>query len=80
MKRTDGMPEWVYWGLWGIRSRVVALGFMWFCVLAGMAAVWIALDYPLAWLGLEFFVAAGWYWLAVRWADAHDAWAPATSD
>ena len=80
MERIDDMPEWVYWGLWGIRSRGVALGFMGFCLLAGIASVWIALDYPLAWLGLEFFFAAGWYWFAVRWVDAHGAWpSPARS-
>ncbi len=27
MKKKENMPSWAYWGLWGINSRKVALGY-----------------------------------------------------
>lgn len=74
------MPEWVFWGLWGIDSRGVALAFVWVCLLLGIALMAVGLRYPQAWYGGILFAAAAWYWLAVRWADRHHAWDSTASE
>ena len=73
MKKTDNMPEWVYWGLWGIGSRKVAWGFLVFSVLLTLVAI------PIGVLIREYsfflvIAAPVWYWFSIRWADKNDAW------
>lgn len=42
MQKQGGMPQWVYWGLWGINSRGTALGFFRFCIAVGVLCIPLA--------------------------------------
>ncbi len=78
MKKKENMPLWAYWGLWGIHSRKVALGFVvvtgvvsLLCIAVGiMVHAYTLLSFPLVPL---------WYWLSLKWADNNSAW-DATED
>ncbi len=74
MQRKKGMPELVYWGLWGINSRGVALVFCWLCVVAGIVGTIYGFIDPRAFAGIGLFLAAGWYYYAIKWVDANSSW------
>ncbi len=74
MKRKENMPELVYLGLRGVNSRAVAVGLLWFCIIAGIvSAIYVFAD-PRAYYGLVMLPAAAWYWYAIKWADRNSAW------
>jgi hypothetical protein len=62
-------PLLVSLGLWGIKTRQMALAFMWLCI--AIAAVSAILKF---WFGLFLLIAAWWYWYALRWVDKHGGW------
>jgi len=66
---TVSKPFLVRLGLWGVKSRRVALAFMWTCV--ALLVISAALQ---VWNGLAFGVAALWYGYAVRWMDKNSGW------
>lgn len=87
MKREDNMPSWVFWGLWGISSRRVA---MYMAIVLGMLALApIAVMVYLVSLSvqltlLNWFVFVGcfvfeiamlfWSWSAIKWVDNNSRW------
>lgn len=73
MEKTENMPPWVYWGLWGINSRKVALGFSIFTLIIFLCLIPIGImiqDYVL----IGFIFVPLWYWLAIRWVDKNSSW------
>ena len=38
MRRSEDMPDWVYWGLFGLNARWMAQVFLWLCVGLSAAA------------------------------------------
>lgn len=74
MKRTESMPLLVYWGLYGINSKASALGFMWISIALALASLAYGFIDPLGFSGAVFFVAAGWYWYAIKWVGKHSSW------
>ena len=62
-------PLWVTVGLWGLSTRSVAWAFVVISVLVAMGSIvfW-------TWWGALVFLAALWYWLAIRWVDQNDSW------
>jgi hypothetical protein len=74
MKRKDNMPELVYWGLWGIKSKGVALGFMWFSIVLAAGCFVVGYLRPKAFLGVLLLIAAAWYWYSIRWVDKNSTW------
>lgn len=62
-------PVWVRMGLWSIGSRSTALTYMVVCI--GLALGSIALGFR---VGALFFLAAAWYWSALRWVDKNALW------
>src|SRR5665213_3269955 len=68
-------PLWVAIALWGIKSRLVAVVFVWLCVAFGVgvlvARFWFGLDLfvgpEFLFLGLLFLLTAAlWDWAAIR--------------
>lgn len=74
MKKTDGMPEWVYLALVGINSRGAAMVFFWLCIILALGALAASLIEPLALLGSALLPAALWYRFAIKWMDRHAQW------
>jgi hypothetical protein len=74
MKRKENMPVFVYWGLWGIKKRFVAMCFLWVSVIMGVVSVLLGFTYPRAFFGILLFLAAFWYGYAMRWVDKNSAW------
>lgn len=73
MKRKDNMPAWVYWGLWGIRTRRLAMLFVVFSMILSLIIVPSGVatqDFVL----IAFAIVPLWYWLSVRWVDANSSW------
>lgn len=73
MNRTEKMPSWVYWGLWGIRKRSVGVFFLVLSVVLTLIIVPYAIvtkDYKLC----VFAVAPVWYWYAIKWVDVNSSW------
>ena len=73
MKRTENMPSLVYWGLWGIRSRAVAVGFLMLSLLLTLLVVYVSVmlnNYKY----LIFVLAPLWYWYAIKWVDKNASW------
>ena len=59
-------PLLVSLGLVGIKTRQLALTFVWLCI--GLAVASVIFRF---WLGLVMLIAAWWYWYALRWVDKH---------
>ena len=76
MKRKDNMPLLVFWGLYGIKSRASAQGFMWLSVLLTLALVahGILIRKAFQPSALLLSLAAAWYWYAINWVDKHASW------
>jgi hypothetical protein len=62
-------PLWVKVGLWGIKTRSVAWAFVVLSIAVGIG--WMIY---MSWLGSIMFLAALWYWLAIRWVEQNDSW------
>lgn len=62
-------PVWVQLGLWGLGTRSVVIAFFVLSVVVATAlcAVW-------SWWGALLYLAAAWYWFAMRWVDKNDSW------
>jgi hypothetical protein len=74
MKQKDNMPLLVYWGLYGINSRILAQGFMWLCVFLAAGFVSYGFVSQAGYQGAVFIFAAAWYWYAINWVDTHSSW------
>ncbi len=75
MNKKKDMPEWVYWGLWGIKSRKTAWVFCWVCILLALVSMLLALFFERKiWAGGLLFLAAGWYWASIKWVDENSSW------
>jgi hypothetical protein len=73
MKKKENMPSWVYWGLWGINSRKVALAFVVVTVILSLIVIPLGImvgDYTL----LSIVLVPIWYWSSLKWADKNSAW------
>lgn len=73
MKRMENMPLWVYWGLWTINSRKVAMMYLFLAVLLSFILV------PYAFMIEKYYyflvvVSPLWYWGSIKWADNNNAW------
>ncbi|TAL27492.1 MAG: signal peptidase I [Alphaproteobacteria bacterium] len=64
-------PILVRLSLWGVKSRRMALTFLWMCVVCGVTSAllgfWLLALYLI-------FVAAPMYWYSLRWVDKNDTW------
>ena len=62
-------PFWVAVGLWGLKTRLVAWAFVVLSILlaTGLMMYW-------SWQGAFFYLAALWYFLAIRWVDKNGSW------
>jgi hypothetical protein len=56
-------------GLCGIKSRRVALMFVWICLVAVGVAVVMQF-----WPGMLLLLGAWWYWCSIRWVDRNGGW------
>lgn len=73
MKKKENMPSWAYWGLWGINSRKVALGYFIVTLILSFVIIPVGIlvqDYSL----LVVPLVPLWYWLSLKWADKNSAW------
>jgi len=62
-------PLWVAVGLWGLKTRAVAWAFVVLSMLVATGSIiyW-------SWLGAMMYLAAVWYFLAIRWVDENSTW------
>jgi hypothetical protein len=70
-------PRWVRLGLWGVPTRRSALIWVWVSALIGvfLSVSLEAFAFPVGIsVGIPFFLAALWYWVALRWVDQHETW------
>ncbi len=67
-------PIWVRIGMWGIAGRGVAVVFMWFSFLVAIAGALYGFRDPRFFASVSFVLAGVWYWLCIRWMDAHGGW------
>ncbi len=74
MTRTENMPAWVYWALWGIKGRVIAMTFL---VVSGILALVVVPEAVMMgkFSPVIFAFVPLWYWQAIAWMDEHDSWA-----
>lgn len=73
MEKKDDMPSWVYWGLWGIKTRKVAMLFVYISIVLTLAIVPVGIalnDY----LFIAFILVPLWYWLSIKWVDKNSTW------
>jgi hypothetical protein len=63
--------------LFGLHTRLAALVCQWLSVILVLVSVVAGiLVHPWLLVGLVFLAAALGYWLAIRWVDENDRWAP----
>lgn len=67
-------PFWVKHGLWGIKSRNVALGFEIFSLFVALICLIIGIVNPAVLIGIVFFGVAYWYAISIRWVDNAGLW------
>lgn len=73
MKKVENMPLWVYWGLWTINTRKIAMAYLIFAVLSTLALVPYA--FMIGKYHYAFVVIVPlWYWGAIKWADNNNVW------
>jgi nucleoside permease NupC len=73
VEKKEDMPSWAYWGLWGINTRKMALGFVVITALISLILIPVGVmvnDYSL----IAFVFVPVWYWLSLKWADNNSAW------
>jgi hypothetical protein len=63
-------PVWVRVGLFSVRTRSTALSYMTVC----LGGALLLLFSPK--LSAVAFLAAAWYWFALRWVDRNAQWDP----
>jgi len=76
-KSTDNWnkaPFWVKQGLWGVKSRKVALGFEVGSLLIAFVSLLVSFINPEAIFGVLLFGAAYWYAASIRWVDNAKLW------
>lgn len=73
MKRIENMPSLVYWGLWGIRTRSVAIGFTVTSVVLAAIIIPAAIHFN-DYRYLFFALVPVWYWYAIKWVDKNASW------
>ena len=73
MTRTENMPNWVYWALWGIKGRVAAMTFL---VVSGILVLVVVPEAVMLgkFSSVLFTLVPLWYWQAIAWMDEHDNW------
>ena len=75
MTKRDGMPEWVYWGLWGIKTRRAAMAFFWSCLIAGLVLMPLVLVHIRAVIMTGAALLAALYYLAsIKCVDRNSHW------
>lgn len=62
-------PLWVAVGLWGLKTRALAWAFFGLSML--VATLWMMYW---SWSGAIIYLAAVWYFLAIRWVDKNGKW------
>jgi hypothetical protein len=73
MIRKENMPALVYCGLWGIRTRVVAMGFL----IASLVLTLVIVPFA---IGAEYYIfcffvlVPAWYWYSIKWVDRNSTW------
>lgn len=67
-------PLWVRVGLWGLPRRSAAWAFFWLSMALGIGGIIYGFSDRRFFAGALLFVAAGWYYLAIRWVDQHGGW------
>jgi len=78
MKQVEGMPSWVYWGLWGINSRKVAVIFLLIVSLLTLILVPVGVYFH-EFSSVLLIGGPIWYWLAIKWADKNLMWPASVS-
>jgi hypothetical protein len=61
-------------GLWRIHQRRDALVYVWICVGLGVASIVGGFFARIFFIGGIMFLAALWYYQAIRWVDHHSGW------
>lgn len=73
MEMKDDMPSWVYWGLWGIKTRKVAMLFVYISIVLTLAIVPVGIALN-NYLFMAFILVPLWYWLSIKWVDRNSTW------
>lgn len=73
MEMKDDMPSWVYWGLWGIKTRKVAMLFVYISIVLTLAIVPVGIALY-NYLFMAFTLVPLWYWLSIKWVDRNSTW------
>ena len=76
--RPVNMPRIVYWTLFGVSTRRMAVRYMWLSVALAFVSAAVSLITPIGYLGLFSLVTACLYQYAVEWVDKNAYWANET--
>lgn len=76
--RPANMPHIVYWTLFGVSTRRMAIRYMWLSVALAFVSAAVSLVTPIGYLGLFSLVTAYLYQYAVEWVDKNAYWANQT--
>jgi hypothetical protein len=76
--RPVNMPHIVYWTLFGVSTRRMAVRYMWLSVALAFVSAAVALVTPIGYLGLVSLVTAYLYQYAIEWVDKNAYWANET--
>ncbi len=76
--RPVNMPRIVYWTLFGVSTRRMAVRYMWLSVILALCSSAVALVTPIGFLGLFSLVTAYLYQNAIEWVDKNAYWANQT--
>lgn len=76
--RPVNMPHIVYWTLFGVSTRRMAVRYMWLSVALAFVSAAVSLITPIGYLGLFSLVTAYLYQYAVEWVDKNAYWANKT--
>jgi hypothetical protein len=70
----ENRPAWVKLGLWGLPNRASAWAFFWLCIAIAAGCVAYGFVDWVYFAGGVMFLAAWWYYAAIRWVDLHGRW------
>ncbi|HEV2949491.1 MAG TPA: hypothetical protein VGX70_19095 [Gemmataceae bacterium] len=73
-KSAEARPLWVKIALWGVPGRSAAWAFFWLSMALAIGGIIYGFWDRRFFAGAMLFVAAAWYYLAIRWADLHGGW------
>ena len=76
--RPVNMPHVVYWTLFGVSTRRMAVRYMWLSVVLALCSAGVALITPIGFLGLSSLITAYLYQYAIEWVDKNAYWANQT--